>query len=157
MTRARAKDGRRTPRARAFTLVELLVTDEIENQIRSLVEVQNEKYILISVHPILHAFLTKGFPSIRMKWYMKFRRYIHLQQDKSLSMLQYRFYNRNEEEIKMVNDTPSDLVGDLFLARAFPGRQSPCASADGGSPRPDSTARSVRFSAATMATLPSSC
>lgn len=25
------------------------------------------------------------------------------------------------EEIKMVNDTPSDLVGDLFLARAFPG------------------------------------
>jgi predicted Zn-dependent peptidase len=25
------------------------------------------------------------------------------------------------EEIKMVNDTPSDLVGDLFLARAYPG------------------------------------
>ncbi len=25
------------------------------------------------------------------------------------------------EEIKMVNDTPSDVVGDLFLARAYPG------------------------------------
>jgi ribonuclease G len=79
----------------------MLVTDEIENNIRNLVEEQNEKYILVSVHPILYAFLTKGFPSIRMKWYMKFKRYIHLQQDKSLSLLGYRFFNKNEEEIKM--------------------------------------------------------
>jgi ribonuclease G len=53
------------------------------------------------VHPILFAFLTRGFPSIRMKWYFKFKRYIRLQQDKTLSLLEFRFFNKNEEEIKM--------------------------------------------------------
>lgn len=80
----------------------MLTIDEIENNIRGLIEEQNEKYILINVHPILYAYLTKGFPSIRMNWYRKFKCYIHLQQDKSLSILEYHFFNKTEEEIKMI-------------------------------------------------------
>ena len=79
----------------------ILVADEIENNIRYLVEEQNEKYILISLHPILYAYLTKGFPSIRLKWAMKFKCKIVLQEDKANSFLEYHFFTRNEEEIKM--------------------------------------------------------
>jgi ribonuclease G len=79
----------------------LLVTDEIENNIRYLVEEQNEKNILITVHPILHSFLTKGFPSLRMKWSMRYKRKIRVKPDKSLSLIEYHFYNANEEELKM--------------------------------------------------------
>lgn len=79
----------------------ILITDEIENNIRYLIEEQNEKFISITVNPILYAYLTKGFPSIRMKWSMKFKRKINLEEDKSLSFLEYHFFNLNQEEIKM--------------------------------------------------------
>jgi len=79
----------------------MLVTDEIENNIRYLVDEQNEKSIMIHMHPILHAYLTKGIPSIRMKWSMKFRRKIRIKPDKSLSLIEYHFFNKNDEELKM--------------------------------------------------------
>jgi ribonuclease G len=79
----------------------ILVTDEIENNIRYLIEEQNEKAILITVHPILYSYLTKGFPSIRMKWSMRFKRKVRIKPDKSLSLIEYHFFNANEEELKM--------------------------------------------------------
>ncbi len=79
----------------------VLLSDEIENNIGHLLREQNEKYLKITLHPYLYAYLTRGWPSIRMKWYLKFRKWIHLQPLASHHLLEYHFFNDNEDEIKM--------------------------------------------------------
>ncbi len=79
----------------------VLLSDEIENNIGYLLREQNEKYLKITLHPYLYAYLTKGWPSIRMKWYPKFKKWIHLQPLASNHLLEYHFFNDNEDEIKM--------------------------------------------------------
>ncbi len=79
----------------------VLLSDEIENNIGHLLREQNEKYLKITLHPYLYAYLTRGWPSIRMKWYLQFRKWIHLQPLASHHLLEYHFFNDNEDEIKM--------------------------------------------------------
>ncbi|MBU2651006.1 MAG: Rne/Rng family ribonuclease [Bacteroidetes bacterium] len=79
----------------------IILTDEIENNILYLLKEQNEDYIKIVMHPYLYAFLTKGMISMRLRWYFKFRKWIHIQPNNNYHFLEYRFYNRNNDELKM--------------------------------------------------------
>lgn len=79
----------------------VLLIEELENNIKYLLEEQNEKYLNITVHPFLYAYLTKGFPSLRQKWFRKYKKWIRLHPLTSHSMLEYHFLNKEEEEIKM--------------------------------------------------------
>lgn len=79
----------------------ILYIDELENNIRYLVQEQNEKYLKIVLHPFLYAYLTKGIYSVRWKWFRKFNRWIKLQQDTSYHLMEYHFFNKNNDEIKM--------------------------------------------------------
>jgi ribonuclease G len=79
----------------------IVLTDEIENSLRHLLQEQNEKFLKITVHPYVYAFLTKGFPSLRQKWFMKYNKWIRLQPLTSHHLLEYHIFNKNEDEIKM--------------------------------------------------------
>lgn len=79
----------------------LLLTDEIENNIHRLILEQNEKYLKMTTHPFIHAYLTHGFPSQRMKWYFKYKKWIHIQPVSTHHITEYYFFNKNEEEIKI--------------------------------------------------------
>lgn len=79
----------------------ILLVDEIENNLRYLAKEQNEKHLSISVHPFVHAFLRSGFPSIRQKWMMQFRTRIKIKPSSSHHFLEYHFFNRNNDELKM--------------------------------------------------------
>jgi ribonuclease G len=79
----------------------ILITDEMENSISYLIHEQNENKLIIHVHPILYAFLKRGFFSQLFKWRMKFKRSIKLHPDKSLQLVEYHFYNEKGEEINL--------------------------------------------------------
>lgn len=79
----------------------LLLTDEIENNINRLLLEQNEKYLKMTTHPFIYAYLTRGFPSLRMKWYFKYKKWVHIQPVSTHHYLEYYFFNKNEEEIKI--------------------------------------------------------
>lgn len=83
-----------------------LLLDEIEANIRYLVKEQNEPYIRLTLHPFIYAYLTKGFPSRHMKWYFKYKKWIHLEPVSSHHFLEYHFFNKIEDEIKMYGETP---------------------------------------------------
>jgi ribonuclease G len=78
----------------------LSAIDEIENNLNYLIQDQNEKKISLGVHPYIAAYLTKGFQSIQMKWYMKYNRWVKIKPLKHFHLMQYQFYNKNMEEIK---------------------------------------------------------
>ncbi len=79
----------------------IIITDEIENNLKYLLHDQNEQKLELALHPYLEAYLRKGFPSIRDKWYMKYKKWIKLKPMNSYHFLEYRFFNKNKEEIKM--------------------------------------------------------
>jgi ribonuclease G len=81
----------------------ILLTDEIENNIQYLLQDQNEPYLLINLHPFVYAFLKQRglFRSIQWKWYFKFKKWIHLTPVNAYQLTDYRFLNKNLDEIKM--------------------------------------------------------
>jgi len=89
-----------------------LLLDEIEANIRQLITEQNESYIRITLHPFIYAYLTKGFPSTQMKWYMKYKKWIRLEPVTSHHFLEYHFFNRIEDEIKLNGELPKGALLD---------------------------------------------
>ncbi len=82
------------------TKATITLIDEIENNIRYLLREQNEPGIAIATHPYIHAYLTKGFFSIRLKWFFKYKKWIKIRPMSSYHFLQYNFFNKNDDEIK---------------------------------------------------------
>jgi ribonuclease G len=80
----------------------LLLEDEIEKNLSYLYTHQH-KNLTLQVHPILHAYLTKGFfwNSQVAKWKRKFGQKINVQPDTSYHLTEFRFFDANAEEIKM--------------------------------------------------------
>ncbi len=79
----------------------ILITDDIENNLSYLIREQNEKHLLLCVHPYIYAYFTKGLFSIKRKWYFRFKRKIKLHAMLSYHFLEYHFFNKAGDEIKM--------------------------------------------------------
>lgn len=79
----------------------IVFIDEIENNIKYLIQRQNEKHLKMCVHPYIYAYLTKGNISIRFKWFMKFKKWVHIIPMSSYHFLEYHFFNKDDDEIKL--------------------------------------------------------
>ncbi|MBI2967349.1 MAG: Rne/Rng family ribonuclease [Bacteroidetes bacterium] len=79
----------------------VLILDQIENNIRYILREQNEPSITLEVHPFMHAYLTKGLFSIRIKWILKYKKKIKILPDSSLHLVEFRFRNHIGNEIKI--------------------------------------------------------
>lgn len=82
------------------TTASIVVTDQIEGDIDYILSKQNEKGISLTVHPFIHAYFTKGFPSKRLKWFAKYKTWINLVKDSSIGVTDFRFYNSQGERIE---------------------------------------------------------
>lgn len=78
----------------------LVLEDEIEKNLSYLV-MQKHKGLTIVAHPIVYAYLTKGFISIRRKWSWKYKQTIRLKADNNYYLTEFHFFDSNEEEIKL--------------------------------------------------------
>ncbi len=79
----------------------IIFTDEIENNLKYLIQDQNEKKLKLNLHPYLYAYITKGFYSMQMKWFFKFGKWIKIKSMPSYHFLECRFFNKNDDEIKI--------------------------------------------------------
>jgi ribonuclease G len=79
----------------------IILVDEIENNLRYLIQEQNEKYLSMRVHPYISAFLTKGLYSQQMKWFFKYKKWVKIIPSYSYHFLEYRFFNKLDDEIKL--------------------------------------------------------
>ena len=78
----------------------LVLEDEIEKNL-SYLFMQKHKGLTIEVHPILFAYLTKGFPSRRMKWSIKFKGKIKVRPNTNYHLTEFHFFDKSNEEIKL--------------------------------------------------------
>ncbi|NNK88651.1 MAG: ribonuclease E/G [Flavobacteriaceae bacterium] len=58
------------------------------------------KKVTLNAHPFIAAFLTKGFPSIRSKWYFEHKKWVKIQPRDAYTYLEYRFKDKDGKTIK---------------------------------------------------------
>lgn len=79
----------------------VLLTDEVERDLDFIVNSQPPSRLTLEAHPFLHAYLKKGLPSQQMRWFMQFGRWIHLKENTDFQMIEYKFFDENDEEIRL--------------------------------------------------------
>jgi ribonuclease G len=78
----------------------LLLEDEIEKRLNYL-STHSHKNLSLNVHPIVHAYLTKGWLfSIAKKWKRKYKIKLKVVPNDSCQLIEFHFYDNQEEEIK---------------------------------------------------------
>lgn len=80
----------------------IAIADVITGNVEHILTKQNESGITLSLHPYLFAYFTQGFPSIRMKWWLKTKKWVKIQKDSSLGMTQFTFQNKMGEYIEIL-------------------------------------------------------
>lgn len=75
----------------------VLITDQIENNLRYIVEEFKPKRVVLKTHPFIVAYLKAGLISTRRKWSMKYKINFKVLEDQDSSYLNYKFYNEKGE------------------------------------------------------------
>lgn len=76
------------------------VIDEIETNLKYLLRDQNETNLSVGVHPFIASHLTKGLLSFQLRWFWKYKKWIRIRAEKKFHILEYCFYNKNNDVIK---------------------------------------------------------
>jgi len=77
------------------------VADQIENTVKYIFESQNEKKITLALHPYLHSYFTARIFSRRVKWFLKYFRWVTLIEDSSKALTEYELLNAQGEAIQI--------------------------------------------------------
>ncbi|MEE9438086.1 MAG: Rne/Rng family ribonuclease [Saprospiraceae bacterium] len=76
----------------------VLIIDDIVRDLEHLLE-QSSKLKLV-VHPFIYSYLKKGVPNIQFRWYMKYKKWIKITQNNDFQLLEYKFFDGMNDEIR---------------------------------------------------------
>ncbi len=79
----------------------VLLTDEVERDLEFVVNSQPPSKLTLEVHPFVFAYLKRGLPSQQMRWFLQFGRWIRLKSNTDFHLTKYKFYDENNEEIRL--------------------------------------------------------
>ena len=79
----------------------LLVTDSIERDINFILDTRPTSKIKLETHPFVYAYIKQGLPSLRMRWWMVYKKWITVAQNNDYDLFQYKFYDEADDEIRM--------------------------------------------------------
>ncbi len=79
----------------------VLVTDDIERDLKFIIQSGAKAKMTVKTHPFVEAYLKKGFPSIQMKWFRQFYKWVKIKADPAYQIAEYKFFNENEDEIRL--------------------------------------------------------
>ncbi|MFA6923057.1 MAG: Rne/Rng family ribonuclease [Bacteroidales bacterium] len=71
--------------------------DDIESDIKYIFDELNQKHLHLEIHPIIYPYLKK----LQWKWYFKFKKWIKIKSSNSCHLLECRFFDKNDDEIKL--------------------------------------------------------
>ncbi|HCN82487.1 MAG TPA: hypothetical protein DIT07_02545 [Sphingobacteriaceae bacterium] len=79
----------------------ILLMDDIENNLKFILNEQNEKNITLNVHPYVEAYIRKGIFSCQVRWFFKYWKWIKVNAIASYYLTEFHFLNSRDEEIKL--------------------------------------------------------
>jgi ribonuclease G len=79
----------------------MLILDTILQNVAYLIRKVRAKGLKIVAHPFVIAYLTKGWISIRLRWFFTYGKWIRLESNDKLPILEVQYFDRSGEEIKL--------------------------------------------------------
>ncbi len=76
----------------------IVLVSKIEAELKR--HLKRHDNVSITAHPFITAFLTKGFPSIQMKWSLEHRKWIKISPRDAYTYLEYHFHRKDGKRIK---------------------------------------------------------
>lgn len=79
----------------------ILIINDINKALKKILHHQpnRSKSIYLHVDPIVAAYLKKGFPSLRIKWFFQFGKWIRIMPRERFKYLDFKFCDRNQAEL----------------------------------------------------------
>jgi ribonuclease G len=77
----------------------ILIIDEIESTLNYLLTEKDMNGLTVSVHPFVHAFLTKGLPSMQHKWWWRWRKWVKVNPDGAQQFLAFSLRDGEGNEV----------------------------------------------------------
>ena len=77
----------------------IVLVDKITEDLKRLTK-KDYKKLTLNTHPFIAAFLTKGFPSVRTKWFMEHKKWVKIQPRDAYTYLEYHFHDKDGKKIK---------------------------------------------------------
>ena len=77
----------------------IVLVEKIKQDLEQLYK-KDYKKVTLNTHPFIAAFLTKGFPSIRSKWYFEHKKWVKILPRDAYTYLEYHFFDKNGKQIK---------------------------------------------------------
>ena len=78
-----------------------LVVDDIERDLAKLLDSIPRAKLIIRLHPFVHAYLTRGFPSQQMRWLWRHQTWLRMEPVHEMGMTEYKFFDQSGEEIRL--------------------------------------------------------
>ncbi len=79
----------------------ILVVDNIERDLEFIYANQPNIKLKLKVHPFLSAYFNRGVFGQKWKWYKRYKHWIKIEEDHDIPLIQYRFLDQNNEEIRL--------------------------------------------------------
>ncbi len=79
----------------------ILLTDDIQRDLEFILNSRPNSKINLKVHPYIFTYLKYGFPSIQMKWWLKYYKWIKIAESTDFQLNEYKFYDGNNDEIRL--------------------------------------------------------
>lgn len=80
----------------------IVLLDKINTELSKIAKNKRHKRekIFLHLHPFVAAYILKGFPSIRLKWYFDYGRWIHITPRDAYQYLEFRFLNKKRKILR---------------------------------------------------------
>ncbi|MCS7077486.1 MAG: Rne/Rng family ribonuclease [Bacteroidia bacterium] len=72
---------------------------EIEEMVKYLLSNKTENQVTLHLNPVTAAYFTKGIFSIQRRWFFKYKKWLKIVKDDTLTLHEYAFYNQNGQKI----------------------------------------------------------
>ena len=77
----------------------IVLVQKIQTELERIIKNGNKK-VTLNTHPFIAAFLTKGFPSIRSKWFLEHKKWVKVIPRDAYTYLEYHFKDKDGKAIK---------------------------------------------------------
>jgi ribonuclease G len=76
----------------------ILIIEKIESDLERMLK--THKNVTLNTHPFVAAYLSKGFPSLRSKWFFQHKKWVKIVPRDAYTFLEYHFFDKEGNEIQ---------------------------------------------------------
>ena len=80
----------------------IVLIDKINTELNKIVKHKQYKseHVFLHVHPFIAAYLKEGFPSIQLKWYFEYKKWVRVVPRDAYLYLKFSFMDKNQKTLR---------------------------------------------------------